>query len=245
MAWVVPTILISRELPSRLDIEWTVAPYRGDDTRLNRWQRVLMLLVAIGGLWFVPTFLSLTRLSPFLGALCVLSVLWVVNEAFNRKLMNADQMSQRRIPRVLQYGAIQQMLFVMGIMLGIGVVAETGVLADIARWIDANIGNVWVVGMLSGVLSSLVDMFTIAVSNISLYDIAPTGPYAQNGDYWLVVAFSTGVGGCLLSVGSTCGIAMMQMEHIHLGWYVKRIAPKVLAGWLAGLAILFMECTLF
>ena len=245
VAWILPTILINKELPARLDIEWTVAPYRGDDTRLNRWQRLLMLIVAIGGLWFVPTFLSLTRLSPFLGALCVLSVLWVVNEAFNRKLMNADQMSQRRIPRVLQYGAIQQMLFVMGIMLGIGVVAETGVLADIARWIDANIGNVWVVGMLSGVLSSLVDMFTIAVSNISLYDIAPTGPYAQNGDYWLVIAFSTGVGGCLLSVGSTCGIAMMQMEHIHLGWYVKRIAPKVLAGWLAGLAILFMECTLF
>ena len=98
VAWIVPTVLINRQLPSHIDIEWTVAPYRGDDTRLNRWQRLLMLFVAIGGLWFVPTFLSLTRLSPFLGALCVLSVLWVVNEAFNRKLMNADQMSQRRFP---------------------------------------------------------------------------------------------------------------------------------------------------
>jgi Na+/H+ antiporter NhaD/arsenite permease-like protein len=243
-AWVLPTILINKELPTRLDIEWSVAPYRGDDTRLNRWQRLLMLFVGIGGLWFVPTFLSLTRLSPFLGALCVLSVLWVVNEAFNRKLMNADQMSQRRVPRVLQYGAIQQMLFVMGIMLGIGVVAETGVLADIAKWIDANIGNIWVVGILSGLLSSLVDMFTIAVSDIALYDIVPSGDYAQNGAYWLVIAFSTGVGGCLLSVGSTCGIAMMQMEHIHLGWYFKRIAPKVLLGWLTGLAILYTEFAL-
>ena len=244
VAWIVPTILINRELPSRLDIEWQVAPYRGDDTRLNRWQRLLMLIVGIGGLWFVPTFLSITRLSPFLGALCVLSVLWVVNEAFNRKLMNADQMSQRRFPRVLQYGAIQQMLFVMGIMLGMGVVAETGVLSDIARWIDANIGNIWIVGLLSGLLSSFVDMFTIAVSDISLYSIAATGDYAQNGAYWLVIAFATGVGGCLLSVGSTCGIALMQMEHIHLGWYVKRIAPKVLCGWLLGMAILYAECLL-
>ncbi len=244
-AWIVPTILINRELPSRLDIEWTIAPYRGDDTRLNRWQRVLMLFVAIGGLWFVPTFLSLTRLSPFLGALCVLSVLWVVNEAFNRKLMNADQMSQRRFPRVLQYGAIQQMLFVMGIMLGIGVVAETGVFADIAHWIDTYIGNMWIVGILAGLFSSLVDMFTIAISGVTLYDIAPAGDYGQNGFYWLIVAFSTAIGGCLLSVGSACGIALMQMEHIRLGWYVKRIAPKVLAGWLLGLAILYVEWRFF
>ena len=62
VACVVPTYLVSRQLPSRLDIEWGIAPFRGDDTRLNRWQRMLMLLVGIGGLWFVPTFLSITRL---------------------------------------------------------------------------------------------------------------------------------------------------------------------------------------
>ncbi len=246
VAWVVPTIFINRELPSRLDIEWTVAPYRGDDTRLNRWQRILMLFVGIGGLWFVPTFLSLTRLSPFLGALCVLSVLWVVNEAFNRKLMNADQMSQRRFPRVLQYGAIQQMLFVMGIMLGFGAVAETGVLGDIATWIETNIGNIWIIGFISGLLSSAVDMFTVALSDISfaqsLHGMAgDTGAYAQNGVFWLITAFTTAVGGCLLAVGSASGIALMQMEHIRLSWYVRRIAPKVLVGWIAGLAILYLE----
>ena len=245
-AWVIPTYLISRELPARLDIEWTVAPYRGDDTRLNRWQRVLMLFLGLGGLWFVPTFLSLTRLSPFLGALCVLSVLWVVNEAFNRKLMNADQMSQRRFPRVLQYGAIQQMLFVMGIMLGFGAVSETGVLGTIATWIETNVGNIWIIGFISGLLSSAVDMFTVAVSDISfaqsLHGMAgDAGAYAQNGAFWLIIAFSTAVGGCLLSVGSVSGIALMQMEHIRLSWYVRRIAPKVLAGWIIGMAVLYIE----
>ena len=245
-AWVIPTFLINRELPARLDIEWTVAPYRGDDTRLNRRQRVLMLFVGLGGLWFVPTFLSLTRLSPFLGALCVLSVLWVVNEAFNRKLMNADQMSQRRFPRVLQYGAIQQMLFVMGIMLGFGAVSETGVLGTIATWIETNVGNIWIIGFISGLLSSAVDMFTVAVSDISFAQSlhgmgGDTGAYAQNGVFWLIMAFSTAVGGCLLSVGSVSGIALMQMEHIRLSWYVRRIAPKVLAGWIIGMAVLYIE----
>ena len=141
LAWVIPTIFINRALPERLDTQWSPLPYRGDDTNLSPWQRVVMLFVGIGGLWFIPTFHNITKLSPFLGALCVLSVLWVVNEAFNHKLMNADQMSQRFIPRALQYGSLQQILFVMGIMLGMGVVTETGVFPDVARWMDDTIHN--------------------------------------------------------------------------------------------------------
>ncbi len=245
VAWVVPTILINYQLPSRLDIEWGMAPYRGDDTRLNRWQRLLMFLVGIGGLWFVPTFLSITKLPAFLGALVVLALLWVVNEAFNRKLMNADQMSHRRIPRVIQYEAIQQMLFVMGIMLGLGVVCETGVFTDVADWMDNTIGNLWVVGIIAGVFSSLVDSFTIAASGISLYDVWSAGDYAQNGIYWKVIAYSTAVGGCLLSVGSVCGLALMKMEHIHFGWYARNVSLKVLLGWMLGMGVLYAEVLLY
>ena len=245
VAWIVPTLLIGRQLPSRLDVDWGTAPFRGDDTRLNRWQRMLMLFVGLGGLWFIPTFLSITRLPAFLGALVVLSLLWVVNEAFNRKFMDADQMSQRRIPRVIQYESVQQVLFVMGIMLGLGVVSETGVFTDVADWMDATIGDIWVVGIISGLLSSLVDSFTIAASGISLYDIWSAGDYAQNGLYWKVIAYCTAVGGCLLSVGTVCGLALMKMEHIHFGWYFKNISFKVFLGWILGLGILWGEFMLF
>ena len=253
LAWVIPTALINRMLPDKLDTQWSPMPYRGDDTNLNYWQRVVMLFVGIGGLWFIPTFHNITQLSPFLGALCVLSVLWVVNEAFNRKLMNADQMSDQRMPHALKYGAIQQMLFVMGIMLGMGVVAETGVFSDVAAWIDLNIHNVWMVGIVSGVLSSLVDTFTIAISNISLYPVLESSQlnmwvdsdymalFTQNGTYWKVIAFATAAGGCLLSVGSVSGIALMKMEHVRLGWYLKHVTPKMLLGWLAGMLVLWLE----
>ena len=255
IAWILPTIMINRQLPERLDIEWMAPPYRGDDTNLNRWQRLVMLFVGIGGLWFIPTFHNMTKLSPFLGALCVLSVLWVINEAFNRKLNDADQMAQRRIPRSIQYGTIQQMLFVMGIMLAMGVMTETGVLGDISAWLDYNIHNVWVVGILSGIVSSFVDTFTVAITDISLYPVIERArlaqwadsdymmQFVQNGAYWPVIAFSTAVGGCLLSVGSTSGLALMKMEHIRLGWYIKNLTPKVLLGWLIGLGFLWLEFT--
>ena len=247
LAWVIPTVLINRQLPDKLDTQWSPMPYRGDDTNLNQWQRIVMLFVGIGGLWFIPTFHNITKLSPFLGALCVLSVLWVVNEAFNRKLMNADVMMERRMPQALKYGSIQQMLFVMGIMLGMGVVTETGVFGDVSAWIDYNIHNVWIVGVLSGLLSSIVDTFTIAISNISLYPLLENrqlvmwvdsdymANFVQNGAYWKIIAYATAVGGCLLSVGSIGGIALMKMEHVKLGWYIKNITPKVLVGWIVGM----------
>ena len=138
-------------------------------------------------------------------------------------------------------------------MLGMGVVMETGVFGDVSAWIDFHIHNVWIVGVLSGLLSSLVDTFTIAISDISLYPVLEyqqlgrwadadyMSNFAVNGAYWLVIAFSTAVGGCLLSVGSTSGIALMKMEHLKLGWYLKNISPKVLLGWLVGFAILWFE----
>jgi len=244
LAWIIPTILVNRQLPDRLDTAWNPSPYRGDDTRLNRWQRVVMLIVGIGGLWFIPTFHNITKLAPFLGALCVLSVLWVVNEAFNRKLMNADQMAQRRIPRALQYGALQQMLFVMGIMLGMGVVTETGVWSDVAAWFDTYVHDIWLMGIGAGLLSAVVDSFTIAISNISLYTLGG-GELGTNGAYWSVVAYSTAIGGCLLSIGSISGLALMKMEHVRLGWYVKHMTPKILLGWIVGFIVLWLEMNMF
>ena len=91
VATVVPTYLIARKLPATIDLKRSVVLYRGDTALLPVWQRLLMLIVGICGLWFVPTFNRLTLLPPFLGALCVLGVLWVVNEVVNRKRILSDQ----------------------------------------------------------------------------------------------------------------------------------------------------------
>jgi len=244
VSWAIPTALIGRLLPAKLDVEWAAPPYRGDDTKLNTWQRYLMLIVGIGGLWFIPTFYNITGLSPFLGAACVLSVLWVVNEAVNRRRMQADQMTARRMPEALQYGSLQQMLFVMGILMAMGVMRETGVLGTIAEWLTTTFGSVWLLGAGAAVLSAIVDTFTVAITNISFYQVEPSGDFALNGIYWSLMAYCTTTGGCLLAVGSTSGLALMKTEHIRLGWYLKTITPLVAVGLLSGMAILWAETQL-
>ena len=245
--WVVPTFLLGRILPERVDIEWRSMPYRGDDTNLNVWQRVVMLFVGIGGLWFIPTFHNITKLSPFLGATCVLSVLWVVNEIFNRKLMNIDKMSSNRKPLALQYGVIQMMLFVLGIMLAIAVVQETGAIRWLAGICDRHIGNVWIMGGIIGCFSTILDNFATAMSFISFHSVkgldgAAVGTlvdYVQNGAYWKMVAFSVAAGGNLMIIGSMSGMALLKMERVRVGWFFRNVGTKAILGWIVGLIILF------
>ena len=249
VAWAVPIWWMGRSLPPRIEIEWITLPYRGDDTRLKVWQRVLMLFVGIGGLWFIPTFHNITKLSPFLGALCVLAVLWIVNEAVNCKLMNADQMIQRRVPRVLQYGVIQMILLVLGIMLAVGVVKETGFTVTLARYMDAHVDNLLVVGCVTEAVSMVLDNFVTAMSMVSLHDsalvslpavAADCAQYMQNGTYWKMVAFAAGVGGNALCIGSMSGLALMKMERIRLSWYFRIVGWKALLCSTVGLLIMYI-----
>ncbi len=251
-AWLLPTWWIGRMLPERVETEWIVMPYRGDDTRLNVWQRLLMLFVGIGGLWFIPTFHNITKLSPFLGALCVLAVLWIVNEVFNSKLMNVDVMIQRTTPRVLQYGVVQMVLFVLGIMLAMGVVKETGIFDTCWQFVDKEIHNVWLLGILAGLASTVIDNFAVAATFFSLpqtgdaFAMMPNAweaSFLQNGIYWKAIAYIVAACGNVLAIGSVSGIALMKMERMHVSWYFRNVGWKALVGTLLGLISLWLIVT--
>lgn len=219
IAWIFPIFCIGRKLPEYIEIENVKLPYRGDDTNLNVWQRILMLFVGIGGLWFIPTFHNITKLSPFVGALCVVSVLWIVNEIVNRKLMNTDQMIQRRIPKVLQYGVIQMILFVIGMMLTLGVVCETGLASKITHLVTNEMHiNFLSLGFITEILSMVLDNFASTITMLSI---------STNQHYCHMIAYASAVGGNILCIGSMSGLALMKMERIRLGWYTRNI------GWIA------------
>ena len=65
--------------------------------------------------------------------------------------------------------------------------------------------------------------------------------FVQNGAFWKITAYSTAVGGCLLCFANSCGLALMKMERMRVGWYMRHCTLKVLAGWLAGVAVLWAE----
>lgn len=235
-AWLLSTWWLGRSLPERVDTEWITMPYRGDDTRLNVWQRLLMLFVGIGGLWFIPTFHNITKLSPFLGALCVLSVLWIVDEVANRRVLNADVMLLRRNPRILQHGVIQLMLFVMGMMLAVGVVQETGAVAWLWNQISIRVSDMWLLGVAAGLISTVLDNFATA---LSFFTLNPST--TVNDPYWVMVAYATMAGGNVMSIGSISGVALMHAEKMRAGWYFRNVGWKAMAGGVLGLVILYLQ----
>ena len=166
--------------------------------------------------------------------------------------MNVDVMIQRRTPRVLQYGVIQLLLFVMGIILAIGVMTETGVVYTIAQWCDDNIHNIWIMGVAAGLMSTVVDTFASSSLFAALHGVVEPfrlglwvdtdymSMYLQNGLYWKVIAYSAAMGGNILLLGSTSGLALMKMERVHVGWYFRNVGSAVAVSWLLGLAVMWL-----
>ena len=201
-----------------------------------------MFLVGIGGLWFIPTFHDITKLPPFLGALCVLSLLWIVNELFNRKIFRVERSLRSDIPQQMQYNTIQKILYIIGVILALGVVAETGAMNWLAHHVDRFVGNVWGIGATAALASTVLDNFASFMTLVSLHDVSATDAYyGVGGDYWKAVSFGGAVGGSILCIGSIAGVMMMRMQGVSLKWYIRNITPLTLTAGIIAFIVLCLQ----
>ena len=83
----------------------------------------------------------------------------------------------------------------------------------------------------------VVDEFTVARA----VDTGYLSNFVCNGAFWKITAFTTAVGGCITCFASTSGVALMKMERMSVIWYMRNCSLKVMAGWIAGMAILAAE----
>ena len=85
--------------------------------------------------------------------------------------------------------------------------------------------------ILIGLLSAIVDNVPLVAASMGMY---PIDLYPMVHFIWPFMAFCAGTGGSILVIGSAAGVAAMGMEKITFGWYLQKIAPLALAGYLAG-----------
>ena len=83
---------------------------------------------------------------------------------------------------------------------------------------------------------------TAAASGMA--DAGYAANFMPNGAFWKIMAYSTAVGGCLLCFTNPSGLALMKMERMHVGWYIKNCTASVVVGWVLGFAVLWLECFL-
>lgn len=253
VATIIPTMLISRALPEHIDIVRPTTHYRGDQSTLSLWQKITMLVVGLGGLWFIPTFHRITLLPPFLGALCVLGVLWVMHEVMNHRRIKTNQPLFNAEDRQFQFAALQTVMYFVGVFMCVALLVETGVMASISGWCDEWIHDIYIMSVAIGAISALLDNIALVLTAINIYPVAesitslsPTlspeyaASFLQNGQYWHLIIYSGCVAGCLLPIGNVSGFTLMKAEEVSIAWYMRHIMLKVLLGWGVGLGVYFL-----
>ena len=236
VATIIPTALIQRQLPEHLDLDRPTYTFRGDDSILAWWQKGLLLFFGIGGLWFVPSFHRITLLPPFLGALCCLGVVWVLNEIINANRIRTEQPQSISLGRRLQYEVLQVIMYCVGVCLCVDVLVEIGAMRSAAEWLDNNIHSIYLASAFMGLLSSVLDNIALVMAGINIYSVGEAlqegyqASFMQNGQYWHLITLCGNVGGCLLPIGSVAGFALMRAEGVSVWWYFRRISLFVLLG---------------
>ncbi len=253
VATAIPTSLIARALPEHIELVRPATNYRGNQDVLHLWQKILMLVVGLGGLWFIPTFHRITLLPPFLGALCVLGVMWVLHEVMNHHRIKTNQPLYNAGDRQFQFITLQTVMYFVGILLCVALLIETGVMQSISTWCDEWIHNIYIMSIAIGAISAVLDNIALVLTAINIYPVAESvgalspaldpsyaDSFLQNGQYWHLVIYSGCVAGCLLPIGNVSGFTLMKAEGVTISWYAKHIMPKVLLGWGIGLGVYFL-----
>lgn len=236
--------LIGMRLHGRVEIFSVLSRYNGDDSYWSSWQKVTLLILGIVGLWFIPSFHYITKLPPFLGSLSVLALIWAVEGLFNLERNGNVLMVQRHYFRNTEFIGMRLILYFIGVSLCVGALAECGALDFVGTWLEEHVGNVYVYGLVVGVLSSILDNVPLMMMGMNLFQVdtvaGSASEFVQNGIYWQLLSFCCACGGCLLFVGSMAGQAMLEVERIRFKWYIRHYLWRALLAWMAGLIVFWL-----
>lgn len=205
------------------------------------------------GLLSVPVFKTLTGLPPYVGVMFVLGGLWVLTEIIYGRKRDLEESIKNRVSKVLKHIDMPTILFFLGILMSVAGLQSAGILGNVADFLDKNVHEVFTISTTVGVLSSIVDNVPLVAACMGMYPVAlpdmiaaSADPvymqaFAQDGLFWLLLTYCAGVGGSILIIGSAAGVIAMGLEKIDFGWYFKNITLIALLGYLAGVAVIYLE----
>ena len=228
------------ESPDGDHVDFRMSPVRFSKSHIiyvSKYEKRIVFCAGIASLVFVPFFKSYTHLPPFMGMLFSLGWLWLLTE-----IMHKDKNDEVKDPisviGVLKKVDVPSVLFFFGILIAISSLQATGILKNLAMFLDESIGNIYLIGLSLGVLSAIVDNVPLVAASMGMYDIKE---FPLDHTLWEFIAYCAGTGGSALIIGSAAGVAAMGMERINFIWYVKNIAWLALIGYFAGAGVYILQ----
>lgn len=233
---IVPLLIITFTKKGNVERPQVIVDEHTDTYQVTLFEQLLIFTLGVLGLLFVPIFKSLTHLPPFMGMLFSLGGLWVVTDIMHRK-KPADDKHELSVAGVIRKVDTPSVLFFLGVLLAVASLQTAGHLSQLAQLMDNAFGNIYVINVLIGLLSSIVDNVPLVAGAIGMY---PLSTYAQDHTFWKLLAYCAGTGGSALIIGSAAGVAIMGLLKIDFLWYLKKISWLALFGYFAGVLVFSM-----
>lgn len=228
VSMIIPLIIVS--FVERGEIDASQRPKEDKSLKVPAWQRNLIFFMGVAALVFVPVFKILTHLKPYMGIMLGLSILWITTEILHKT--SQDENHRYTISGVLTRIDLPTILFFLGILLAVAGLQSAGHLSMLAVGMDSLFhGNYYLVDTVIGILSSIVDNVPLVAGVMGMYE------FPIDHTLWVYLSYCAGTGGSLLIIGSAAGVAVMGMEKIDFVWYLKKITPYALLGYLAGAGV--------
>ncbi|WP_396183801.1 sodium:proton antiporter NhaD [Flavobacterium sp.] len=192
---------------------------------------VSVLLAGVFGLVMVPVIKSITGLPPFIGVLIALGFVALVSLIYHREKSQSEK-DLFSVAHALSKVDVSSILYFMGILLMVYALQDTEILSTFADFLLRTLPNIDTMVIAIGVLSSIVDNGSLVAATQAMF---PLTEYPMDHSLWDFIALCAGTGGSMLIIGSAAGIAVMEKEKITFMWYLKKIMPLAVAGYVAGI----------
>ncbi|RMG81757.1 MAG: sodium:proton antiporter [Bacteroidetes bacterium] len=204
----------------------------------TRGERNLVFFLGVACLLFVPVFKTITHLPPYMGILLGVGIMWLVTEIMHRS-KNHEEKYPLSVIGVLTKVDVPSVFFFLGILTAVAGLQSAGILMDLAKWLQASVGDIYAINLIIGLLSSIVDNVPLVAGAMGMYEIGPEVAgisYPTDHPFWEFLAYCAGTGGSVLIIGSAAGVAVMGILKIDFMWYLRKISLLALIGYLAGAA---------
>lgn len=216
-------IIMSFKIPSKINI----TDIKDDGNEIIGKKRVL--LVGLSTFLLAPFFKMAIDLPPFMGIMIGVALLWVVTDLTHYKDPEREHL---RVFHVLGRIDMSSVLFFLGILLAIDSLEVVGVLKMTVNAIENLTTSPEIIAGTIGLVSSILDNVPLVAACMRMYGLED---FATDSYFWNLIAYCAGTGGSILIIGSAPGIALMSMEKISFGWYLKHISWISLITYFVGL----------
>ena len=251
VAMIIPLLIITFFYPKH-DVEKPKLNSTEEREFTTKGERLFILILGVAGLLFVPVFKTVTHLQPYMGMLLSLGIIWIVTEVMHRIKPEEDR-RRLNVVTILQKVDVPTVLLFLGILMAVGSLASAGHLDILSAWLDEKVGDIYIINIIIGALSSIVDNVPLVAGAMGMYEVATpemvqaaadsayAAHFVQDGAFWEFLAYCAGTGGSILIIGSAAGVAAMGMEKIDFIWYMKKISLLAIAGYLAGAGAYWLQ----